>query len=135
MINFMLDTDTCIYTIKRKPLHVKRLFNANIGRLCISSVTWGELVYGAEKSKNAASNLDQLEGFAARLDILPFGDNEAKQFGQVRAELETSGKLIGPYDMMIAGHARSQGLVLVTNNVREFKKVNGLRVENWITKK
>ena len=108
MINFMLDTDTCIYTIKRKPPHVKRIFNANIGRLCISSVTWGELIYGAEKSSNPASNLDQLEGFSARLEILSFGDDEAKQFGQVRSELESKGKLIGPYDMMIAGHARSQ---------------------------
>ncbi len=133
MTNFMLDTDTCIYTIKRKPLNVKRLFNANIGRLCISSVTWGELVCGAEKSKNVSTNLDQLEGFAARLDILPFGENEAKQFGQVKAELESNGELIGPYDMMIAGHARSQGLVLVTNNLREFKKVNGLRIENWVS--
>ena len=135
MINFMLDTDTCIYTIKRKPPHIKRLFNANIGRLCISSITWGELIYGAEKSSNTASNLGQLEGFAARLEILPFGDNEAKQFGQVRAELEAKGKLIGPFDMMIAGHARSQGLVLITNNVREFKKVDGLRVENWVSQK
>ena len=135
----MLDTDTCIYTIKRKPLHVKRLFNANIGRLCISSVTWGELIYGAEKSSNSSSNLSQLEGFSARLDILPFGDNEAKQFGQIRAELEgkgkVKGKVIEPYDIMIAGHARSQGLVLVTNNLREFKKVDGLRVENWVKKK
>lgn len=131
----MLDTDTCIYTIKRKPAHIKRLFNANIGRLCISSVTWGELIYGAEKSNDPAANLGQLEGFAARLDIFPFGDNEAKQFGQIRSELETKGNLIGPYDMMIAGHARSQGLVLVTNNLREFKKVDGLRVENWVSKK
>lgn len=135
MINFMLDTDTCIYTIKRKPSHIKRLFNSNIGRLCISSVTWGELIYGAEKSSNPASNLDQLEGFAARLEILSFGSNEAKQFGQIRSELEVKGDLIGPYDMMIAGHARSQGLILVTNNLREFKKVDGLRIDNWVDKK
>ncbi|MFT7389134.1 MAG: tRNA(fMet)-specific endonuclease VapC [Candidatus Endobugula sp.] len=81
------------------------------------------LIYGAEKSSNKASNLDQLEGFATRVDILPFGDNEAKQFGQVRAELEVKGKLIGPYDMMIAGHARSQGLMLITNNIRQYRKV------------
>ena len=134
MINYLLDTDTCIYTIKRKPQHIKRLFNANIGRLAISSVTWGELIYGAEKSNNPASNLDQLEGFAARLEILPFGDNEAKQFGQVKAELEGKGRVIGAYDMMIAGHARSLGLVLVTNNTREFKRVEGIRVENWSSK-
>ena len=134
MIDYMLDTDICIYIIKRKPPQIKRLFNANIGRLSISSVTLGELIYGAEKSSNPSSNLDQLEGFVARLEILQFGEREARQFGQVKAELETKGKLIGPYDMMIAGHARSYGLVLVTNNLREFKKVDGLRVENWVSR-
>ena len=135
MLDFMLDTDICIYTIKRKPVRIKRLFNAHIGRLCISSVTWGELIYGAEKSSNPATNLNQLEGFAARLEILPFGDTEAQQFGKIKAELEVKGQLIGAYDMMIAGHARSRGLVLVTNNLREFKKISGLRIENWVAKK
>ena len=134
MIKYMLDTDTCIFTIKRKPAHLKRLFNAHIGQLSISAVTWGELIYGAEKSSNIENNIDQIEGFAARLEILPFDNDEAKQFGQVKAELEHKGKPIGPYDMMIAGHARSQGLILITNNVREFKRVDGLRVENWVKK-
>ena len=131
MINYMLDTDTCIYTIKRKPPHIKRRFNANIGRLCISSITWGELIYGAEKSNHTAANLDQLAGSAARLEVLTFGEKEAQQFGQIRSELEASGQVIGPYDMMIAGHARSQGLVLITHKLREFNKVDGLRLENW----
>jgi tRNA(fMet)-specific endonuclease VapC len=131
-IKYLLDTDTCIYTIKRKPAQLKHMFNAHIGQLAISSVTWGELVCGAEKSQNLQANLAQIEGFGARLEILPFGEHEAMQFGQVKAELETRGTPIGSYDMMIAGHARSIGLILVTNNIREFKRVEGLRVENWI---
>lgn len=135
MIKYMLDTDTCIYTINRKPPHLKRLFNIHIGQMCISSVTWGELICGAEKSAAVERNLDQLQGFAARLDILHFGEREASQFGQVKAELELAGQTIGAYDTMIAGHARSAGLILITNNQREFKKVKGLRLENWIKEK
>ena len=134
MLKYMLDTDTCIYTINRKPAHLKRLFNAHIGQLCISSVTWGELICGAEKSKAVERNLAQIEGFAARLEVLSFGDNEAKQFGQVKSELELSGNSIGPYDTMIAGHARSTGLILVTNSIDEFNRVAGLRTENWIAR-
>lgn len=135
MIKYMLDTDTCIYTINRKPAHLKRIFNTHIGQMCISSVTWGELICGAEKSEAVERNLDQLQGFAARLEILHFGEHEAAQFGQIKAELELAGQPIGSYDMMIAGHARSAGLVLVTSNLREFKKVKGLRLENWVKEK
>jgi tRNA(fMet)-specific endonuclease VapC len=108
------------------------LFNSHIGQLCISSVTWGELICGAEKSARKAENLLTLEGFAARLVILNFDENSATQFGQIKANLELSGSKIGSYDMMIAGHARSQGLIVVTNNVREFSRVDGLRVTNWL---
>ena len=132
MLKYMLDTDTCIYTINRKPPHLKRLFNAHIGQLCISSVTWGELICGAEKSQAIERNLQQLEGFGARLEILSFDEGAAVQFGQVKAELEKQGNIIGAYDMMIAGHARSEGLILVTNNQNEFMRVAGLRTENWI---
>ena len=132
MLKYMLDTDTSIFTIKRKPAHLKRLFNVHLGQLCISAVTWGELICGAEKSEQAEKNLATLEGFAARLEILPFDEQASRQFGQVKAELEQQGNKIGSYDTMIAGHARSQGLIIVTNNVREFTRVEGLRVENWI---
>lgn len=128
----MLDTDMAIFTIKRKPVHIKRIFNANIGQLCISAVTWGELICGAEKSKQVQANLLDLEGFSARLEILPFDEQASTHFGQVKAELELQGTKIGSYDTMIAGHARSQGLIVVTNNLREFKRVEGLRVENWL---
>lgn len=134
MRKYMLDTDTCIYTIKRKPAHLKRLFNAHVGQLCISAVTWGELVGGAEKSQQIERNLSDIEGFAARLEVLKFDRDAARQFGQVKAALEIQGNVIGSYDMMIAGHARSQGLILVTNNEREFQRVDGLRIENWLNK-
>ena len=134
MLKYMLDTDTCIYIINRHPPHIKRLFNGHSGKMCISAVTLGELLCGAEKSKAVERNLEIVEGMAARLDVLPFGDHEAKQFAQVKAELELSGHPIGPYDMMIAGHARSAGLILITNNTSEFNRVEGLRLENWVEK-
>ena len=92
----------------------------------------GERIYGAEKSAQIARNLADVEALAARMEVLPYDSYAAVHFGQIRAELAKAGKLIGPYDLMIAGHARSQGLILVTNNLREFKRVRGLRVENWV---
>ena len=91
-----------------------------------------EPIYGAEKSANPERNLADVEGFAARLDVLPYDEHAAAHTGELRAELARVGKPIGPYDQMIAGHARSRGLVLVTNNVREFERVPGLRVEDWV---
>ena len=92
-----------------------------------------ELVYGAERSANPEQNLRVLEGFAARLDMLSYDAGAATHTGQIRAELAAAGTPIGPYDQMIAGHARSLGLIVVTNNVKEFKRVEGLRVDNWVT--
>ena len=132
MLKYMLDTDMCIFTITRKPAHIKRMFNTHIGQLCISAVTWGELICGAEKSEQVENNLATLDGFAARLEVLPFDKQASRQFGQVKAELELQGQKIGSYDAMIAGHARSQGLIVVTNNVREFKRVEGVRIVNWL---
>jgi tRNA(fMet)-specific endonuclease VapC len=132
VLKYMLDTDMCIFTITRKPAHIKRMFNTHIGQLCISAVTWGELICGAEKSEQVEKNLATLDGFSARLEVLPFDKQASRQFGQVKAELELQGQKIGSYDTMIAGHARSQGLIVVTNNVLEFKRVEGLRVVNWL---
>lgn len=129
MIKYMLDTDISIYTMKRKPLQVKRLFNVHAGAICISTVTLGELVYGAENSQYPRENLVSLEGFSGRLDVISYDAVAAYQFGQLRKELK--GKGIGPYDLMIAAHARSLGLILVTNNTKEFERVEGLRLENW----
>jgi tRNA(fMet)-specific endonuclease VapC len=132
MLKYMLDTNIVIYAIKNRPSKLKALFKQNSGQMCISAVTFGELVYGAEKSEQTERNLADIESMAARLEILPFDTSAATHFGQLRAELAKSGKQIGPYDQMIAGHARSVGLILVTNNTKEFKRVPGLRIDNWV---
>lgn len=132
MLKYMLDTNILIYTIKNKPKIVREAFKAHYGQICISTVAFMELVYGAEKSANPERNLADIEGLAARLDILDYDDAAATHTGQIRAELAIAGKPIGPYDQMIAGHARSRGLIIVTNNIKEFKRVPGTRVENWV---
>lgn len=131
MLKYMLDTNICIYTIKNKPQAVRDAFNQHYGQMCISSVTLMELIYGAEKSASPEKNLRVVEGFIARLEVLNYGINAAVQTGQIRAELARAGTPIGPYDSMIAAHARALGLVLVTNNTREFIRVNGVRLEDW----
>ena len=132
MLKYMLDTNIVIYTIKNRPEQVRAAFNKHSGQMCISSITWGELVFGAEKSSKPEQNLKDIELLGANLEILDFGREAAEHFGQIRSELYAAGKPIGPYDMMIAGHARSEALVLVTNNENEFERVDGLRLENWV---
>jgi tRNA(fMet)-specific endonuclease VapC len=131
MLAYMLDTDICTYVIKRYPLELRKTFDDLAEQLCISSITLGELYYGAEKSSCRAENLIAIEHFVARLETLPFDDKAAAHYGQLRAELERAGTPCRPYDMQIGGHARSEGLILVTNNTREFARMPGLRVENW----
>jgi len=131
VLKYMLDTNIVIYTIKNRPEKVRSLFNQHEGQMSISSVTWGELIYGAERSSQPERNLADIEGMGARLEIASFDAHAATHFGQVRAELYRTGQPIGPYDMMIAGHARALGLILVTNNMKEFERVPGLRLENW----
>ena len=133
MLKYMLDTNICIYTMKNRPAEVGVLFAKNIGRLCISTVTLMELVYGAEKSTNPERNLAAIDNFVGRLDILNYDQAAATHTGQVRAELARIGKPIGYCDTMIAAHARSSGLIIVTNNGREFERVPGLRIENWVS--
>ena len=132
MIKYMLDTNICIFTIKNKPQMVREAFNRHHGQLCISAVTLMELIYGAEKSAAPERNLAVIEGFAARLEVLPFDKEAAAHNGMIRSELAKAGKPIGPYDQMIAGHARSRGFIVVTNNLRVFERVSGLRVEDWV---
>ena len=131
MLKYLLDTNILIYTIRNRPMSIRRAFKKHSGQMAISAVSLGELVYGAEKSTQTERNLNDIDGLVSRLKVLPFDQEAAIQFGQVRAELARAGKPIGPYDQMIAGQARSQGLILVSNNMREFKRVPGLRVENW----
>ncbi|RMO83866.1 Ribonuclease VapC [Pseudomonas syringae pv. maculicola] len=133
MLKYMLDTNICIFTIKNKPVSVREAFNLHHGQLCISAITLMELVCGAEKSSSPERNLAVVEGFAARLELLPYDSDAAAHTGMIRAELARAGTPIGPYDQMIAGHARSLGLVVITNNQREFQRVEGLRVEDWVS--
>ncbi|WP_130907181.1 tRNA(fMet)-specific endonuclease VapC [Pseudomonas sp. Sample_16] len=132
MIKYMLDTNICIFTIKNKPQIVREAFNRHDGQLCISAVTLMELIYGAEKSAAPEKNLTVIEGLAARLEVLPFDNEAAAHTGIIRSELAKAGTPIVPYDQMIAGHARSRGFIVVTNNLREFERVPGLRVEDWV---
>jgi tRNA(fMet)-specific endonuclease VapC len=132
MLQYMLDTNICIYVIKNYPAELRERFNRLAEQLCISSITLGELHYGAEKSARRLQNLQAIEHFTARLEVLPFGHKAAAHYGQIRAELERAGTPCGPHDMQIGGHARSEGLVIVTNNMREFARMSGVRAENWI---
>ena len=131
MLTYMLDTNICIYVMKNSPPALLEKFNSLAEQLCISSITLGELHYGAEKSARRADNLTAIEHFVARLDVLPFDARAASHYGQLRAELERAGTPCGPHDMQIGGHARSEGLIVVTNNVREFSRMPGVRVEDW----
>jgi tRNA(fMet)-specific endonuclease VapC len=133
MLRYMLDTNICIYVIKNRPEALRDRFNEVADFLCMSSIVQAELLYGAEKSDRVEANLKRVESFCARLTILPFDEAAAWHFGNIRATLERQGATIGPYDLMIAGHTRSVGLTLITNNEREFRRVDGLRVENWVT--
>jgi tRNA(fMet)-specific endonuclease VapC len=132
MLTYMLDTNICIYVMKNYPPALREKFNTLAEQLCISSITLGELHYGAEKSTRRADNLMAIEHFVARLDVLSFGDKAAVHYGQLRAELERLGKPCGPHDIQIGGHARSEGLIVVTNNMREFARMPGIRTENWV---
>ena len=132
MLQYMLDTNICINVLKNHPPKLKERFNRLADGLCISSIALGELYYGAEKSERRLENLQAVTHFAALLEVLPFSPKAAAHYGQIRTELERAGRTCGPHDMLIGAHARSEGLVVVTNNVREFKRISGLRVENWV---
>lgn len=132
MIKYMLDTNIVIYVVKRRPIEVLDTFNQAAGMMCISSITEAELVHGAEKSQRREHNLRVVADFVSRLEVLPYDSHAAAHYGDIRATLERQGQPIGVNDVHIAGHARSQGLIVVTNNVKEFERVDGLRLENWI---
>lgn len=127
----MLDTNICIFVMIGRGAGLAARFEAEAANLCLSSVTLAELSYGVEKSAARARNLQALEAFAARLDIVDFDAPAAAAYGVLRARLERAETTIGPYDMMIAGHAISQQMTVVTNNRREFDRVPGLPVEDW----
>jgi tRNA(fMet)-specific endonuclease VapC len=132
MLRYLLDTNIVIYVLKRRPVEVLSTFNANASRMAISSITLAELLHGAEKSSRVSENLAAIEDFCSRLEVLPYGPKAAQHYGVIRAALEKLGQPIGVNDMHIAAHARSEGLVLVTNNMGEFARVPALESENWV---
>ena len=132
MLRYLLDTNIVIYVLKRRPIEVLATFNANANRMAISVITLAELLHGAEKSTRVSENLAAVEDFCSRLHVLPYGVKAAQHYGAIRATLEKSGQPIGVNDLHIAAHARSEGLVLVTNNVSEFSRVPAIEVENWV---
>jgi len=132
-VNCLLDTNICIYLIKKKPLKVlKKLSEYAVSDIGISSITVAELLYGVEKSSLQERNRDALNGFLAPFEIMPFDDLAAEVYGRIRAGLERKGTPIGSMDMLIAAHALSLGVTLVTNNTKEFKRVPHLQVANWV---
>ena len=128
----MLDTNICIYIMKNKPEKVLRRFKEELNNgIGISSITLAELEYGMKHSSNPAQNERALLRFLVPLSVLPFGAGAASEYGAIRTFLQNNGTPIGPLDMLIAAHTKSEGLVMVTNNVREFERVPGLEIENW----
>ena len=133
-MKYLLDTNTCIYIMNRRPLAVVRKFREfDIGDVGVSSITVSELYYGVRKSKRREENLHRLFAFLLPFEVLPYDESAAGVYGGIRADLERKGEIIGPLDMLIAAHALSRELILITNNVREFRRVQGLQLENWIS--
>lgn len=129
---YMLDTDICIYIIKRKPLRVlERLESIQPDQLSMSAITFAELMNGAKKSQRVEANVSRLNALGEILEICSFDQQAAVAYGDVRSSLEKRGEVIGPHDLLIAAHALSLDRMLITNNEREFKRVEGLKVDNW----
>ncbi|MDY4799914.1 MAG: type II toxin-antitoxin system VapC family toxin [Bullifex sp.] len=128
----MLDTNICIYTIKHKPPEViQRFLSHDPSELCISSITYAELMHGVEKSMSAERNRIAITMFLSPISVLNFDTYAAEEYGKIRADLERKGTPIGPMDILIAAHAKAEDLILVTNNTREFERVEDLEVEDW----
>jgi len=132
-LHYLLDTNTCIYIINRRPPAVfDRFVGHRFGEIGISSISGAELVYGVAKS-GSQRNRGALDKFLAPLEILPFDDAAMRCYGDMRAQLESNGTPIGGMDLLIAAHAIALDATLVTNNEREFRRVKGLRLENWLS--
>lgn len=132
-MKYLLDTNICIYLIKQKPPKVvERLQKVGVNEIGISVITLAELEYGVAKSNFPERNKLALIQFLAPFEILPFSENAASVYGRVRSALEKTGQIIGPYDLLIGAQALSERLILVTNNEREFRRIEGLTIENWL---
>lgn len=132
-MKFLLDTNICIYLIKKKPQSVLAKFRAlEPGDIALSSITAAELHYGVEKSQFPDKNRQALNEFMFPLEMAPFNERAAAVYGRIRTGLEKKGKVIGSYDMLIAAHAISLDITLVTNDVKEFSRIPGLKISNWV---
>lgn len=133
MPRYMLDTNICIYIKNHRPAGVLARFSKlPPGKVVMSAITYGELCFGAERSSKPKETRHILEQLIALIPVLPLDDSVSIHYGKIRQNLQTNGKLIGNNDLWIAAHALSSKLILVTNNVSEFERVPGLRVENWV---
>lgn len=132
MARFLLDTNICIYIRQKRPPEVLARFEKlKAGDAALSVITYGELLYGARKSRQRELALERLRDLVSLLPVLEMPSTAADEYGEIRAALEAKGEVIGGNDLWIAAHAKSEGLILVTNNEREFKRVPGLKVQNW----
>ena len=129
---FMLDTDMCIYLINERDEALREKFESNAHAICISSITYAELCFGAAHSARVEDNVQELEAFCLDLDILPFDAAAGIHYGEIRQALTQRGRVIGANDLLIAAHARSASATLVTTNEEEFGRVPDLRIENWL---
>jgi tRNA(fMet)-specific endonuclease VapC len=132
VIRYMLDTNLCIHLMRHPDTPVRARFNENATALSISTIALHELIHGVHRSARPAYQRDLTMDLISRLEVLDFDDLAANHSGDIHAMLAKAGQLIGSYDMLIAGHARSLGLTMVTNNMREFSRVDGLRCEDWL---
>jgi len=132
MLRYLLDTNLCIRVLRDRPQGLRDRFNTHADALCISTIVLTELLHGAAKSARPDHNRREVERFAAKLEVLSFDAAAADHAADIRAALERAERPIGGYDLLIAGHARSRGLVVVTGNLTEFQRVDGLRCEDWL---
>ena len=132
MLRYLLDTNVCIRVLRDRPASARERFTREADGLCISTIVLTELLHGAAKSARPIDNRSEVDSLANRLTILPFDTEAAGHAADIRADLERQGRTIGGYDVLIAGHARSRGLIVVTGNLGEFTRVAGLRCEDWL---
>ena len=133
MIKYLIDTNICIYIMNKRPIGIIHKFKQfDVGEIGVSTITVSELQYGVSKSKNRRLNKQRIEEFLSPLEILPYDEIAATIYGDIRLQLEKRGEPIGPLDLLIAAHALSRNLVLISNNEKEFKRVKNLKVENWV---
>ncbi len=132
-MKYLIDTNICIYIMNNHPHEVfERFRNTGVGAIGISSITVSELYYGAYKSSRIKQNIKRVEEFLYPFEILPYDESASREYGKIRSYLEKKGQIVGPLDMLIAAHAISRNLAVITNNINEYKRIKTLQVENWV---